>query len=112
MKLKTLPILFLLIFLTSITAFAQLGTAGINGKVLDSSGATIGGATVTVKNRDTSQTREVISNEAGSFTIKSLPPGTYLLTLEAPNFAKTSIDNLIVRVGEDVSIRAKTCGDK
>ena len=50
-------VLFSLFFAS--LAFAQLPTASILGTVRDSSGATVPGATVTIKNVDTGFTRTV-----------------------------------------------------
>ncbi len=59
-------------------AWAQ-GTAQISGSVMDSSGARLPGAEVTATQTATGATRNVISNEAGVYSLPSLPTGPYKL---------------------------------
>ncbi|MEW6737202.1 MAG: carboxypeptidase regulatory-like domain-containing protein, partial [Acidobacteriota bacterium] len=103
-RLFSAAILLTLILCGSTQVYGQLGTAGVNGTVTDVTGAVIGGALISIKNKDTGQTREVTSNEAGLFTIQNLPPGLYEVTVEAPDFT-TASSNIAVRVGEIANIR-------
>ena len=59
---------------------------GIVGEVKDSSGAVIGGATVTVTNTDTSASRSMPSNDAGMFSFPALVPGNYTVRVETSGF--------------------------
>src|SRR5207248_809564 len=71
-------------------AYPQSGgatTASINGNVSDEGGAVIGGAQVSATNLDTNFTREVHSNEDGSFLITQLPPGSYEIKVTSDGFA-------------------------
>jgi hypothetical protein len=54
--------------------------------VLDSSGASLPGAQVTVRNVDTSLTQTVTTDAAGAFLFSRLPVGTYQLTVEKAGF--------------------------
>jgi hypothetical protein len=77
-----------LLLLGSFQAFAQ-GTSGtISGTVLDQSGGGVPGATVSVRNLETGNTRATASDEQGRFNIPGLPPGPYELTSEMTGFAK------------------------
>jgi hypothetical protein len=67
-------------------AFAQFTTASLAGSVLDSSGASLPGAQVTVRNVDTSLTQTVTTDAAGAFLFSRLPVGTYQLTVEKAGF--------------------------
>ena len=66
-------------------AWAQ-GTAQISGTVADSSGARLPGAEVTATQTATGVTRSVISNEAGVYSLPSLPTGPYKLEVALPGF--------------------------
>ena len=79
---------FLLVvgFLFPVAAFAQTGAATLTGIVSDSSGATVPGATVTATNQATNVTYSAVSNEAGNYTITSLPVGTYVVKAELASF--------------------------
>ena len=60
-------------------AFAQTGAASITGLVTDQSGAAAPGVTVSATNQATNVAYTGVSNEAGNYTITSLPVGTYVV---------------------------------
>lgn len=73
--------------LLSVTAFAQ-GSATIRGTVVDTSQATVAGATVTVANQSNGFSRESTSSSDGIYSVGSLPPGPYTVTVQAAGFKK------------------------
>ena len=92
-----LPILVI----SSVTiCFGQLGTAGISGVVSDTNGAAITNARVVVKNKGTGQTRETITSGEGTYTFQNLPPATYEIRVEAPNFAQAVVETITLNIGE------------
>ncbi|MEW6736898.1 MAG: TonB-dependent receptor [Acidobacteriota bacterium] len=103
--LVTLSILFVLV--VTADSFAQLGTSAINGKVVDTSGAVIGGAVVMVQNSATGQTRETITTEDGSYVIQNLSPAVYRMKIMAPGFAEVNLKEISLRVGETVTVVGK-----
>ncbi len=84
--LVSLATICLVLLLLAQVAPAQMVFGVIRGSVLDSSGAAIVGAKVTVLNVDTRETRVVNSDEAGGFVFPALVPGPYRLTVEAAGF--------------------------
>ena len=79
----------LAVFFAFVTfSFAQTGTTSVGGTVVDSSGAAIAGATVTISNTGQALEREVQTNSAGEYRFLALPPGTYTLTVEKQGFRK------------------------
>ena len=74
---------------------AQYTTASLSGRVVDSSGAVIAGANVTVRNTDTGLVKRTESGGDGSFLLPVLPVGTYQLTVDRSGF-KTYVQNGIV----------------
>ena len=78
--------LFLLAALAPNSAVAQTGAASLTGIVTDQSGATVPGATVTATNQATNVTYTAVSNEAGAYTVTSLPVGVYVVKAELPSF--------------------------
>src|SRR5262245_7793851 len=84
-----------------ITANAQsIGTIG--GRITDSSGAAIPGATVTATNTATSVSRETITNELGIYSLLSLQPGTYDVKVELAGFAPQQSKGLNVLTGAEL----------
>src|SRR5688572_8648223 len=74
------------LFLSPVTTFAQTGPASLTGIVTDQSGAAVPGATVTATNQATNVAYTALSNEAGNYTITSLPVGSYVVKAELASF--------------------------
>jgi Carboxypeptidase regulatory-like domain len=72
--------------------------SGINGTVVDSTGAAIEGARVTVTNVDTNVSKTIDTTSAGTYYITDLIPGTYTVTVEKSGFQK-SVQNGVAVVG-------------
>jgi hypothetical protein len=78
--------LFNLLFVTA--SMAQTNLAGISGKVSDSNGALLSGATITVKNESTGFVAKTTSTSKGTFLLKELPLGSpYTITVESVGLA-------------------------
>lgn len=85
-------LLSLLFCFFTLTAHAQF-RAGVQGTVLDPTGAVIPGAKVTVTNQATGISQETTATGEGFYRIVGLPPGRYRIKVEAANFqAKTVSD--------------------
>lgn len=74
--------------LMSSAAWAQATSGTISGTVTDQSGASAGGATVSVRNLDTNVTRTAATEADGRFNFPGLLVGRYELTAELKGFAK------------------------
>jgi hypothetical protein len=81
-----LMLLVIGLFLFPLTANAQTGAASLTGIVTDQSGATVPGATVTATNQATNVAYTALSNDAGNYTITSLPVGSYVVKAELASF--------------------------
>jgi hypothetical protein len=71
---------------SNITLHAQTSFGQIAGNVSDSTGAAVGGATITATNVGTKDIRAVIADDNGYYVITSLPIGDYTLQATAPAF--------------------------
>ncbi|MFQ5741273.1 MAG: TonB-dependent receptor domain-containing protein [Acidobacteriota bacterium] len=81
-------------------AAAQQATAEIGGKVVDTTGAVIPGATVSVVNQETGTfRRELLTGEDGVYLVTALRPGLYQVTVEMPGFKKAVRSDIVLRVG-------------
>src|SRR6266508_2077482 len=99
-KLFSATLLAALVVSSMAIVFAQLGTAGISGLVSDTNGAAIANARVIVKNKATGQTREATASSEGIYTFQNLPPATYEIRVEAPNFTPAVVESVTLNVGE------------
>src|SRR5688572_22761888 len=92
-----------LVFLLSATLSAQ-STAQINGSVRDQSAAVLPGVEVTATQTATGARRQVITDEAGSFLIPSLPIGPYMLEATLPGFRTYVQTGIVLQVGSSPSV--------
>lgn len=103
------PLLLLLAVVVAAPAWAQYG-AGIQGTVLDKSGAAVVGAKVTVTNEATGVSRDTLTSGSGFYSIPGLPPGTYKVDVEAASFKKQTTNNVEVAAeaprGLDITVQA------
>ena len=69
---------------------AQTTTGSIVGIVTDPGGASVPGATVTVTNEGTGVVAiKMAADSSGNYVATTLPPGRYMVTVEAPGFKKS-----------------------
>jgi hypothetical protein len=86
------------LILAAIPVAAQLPTGAILGTVKDSSGASVPGATVTVRNTDTNLTRTAKTEQDGSYRFPELPVGHYEVRAEAAGFRTETRTGLTLEV--------------
>jgi hypothetical protein len=95
--------LALLLCLLPRTSSAQAVSGTILGDVKDSTGAVVPGATITLTNTGTGQSKTVITDSKGEFSAPQMPTGTYNVIAEMSGFKKVSLAN--VRLGVDQKVR-------
>src|SRR5580704_9039964 len=83
---RTVVCLVAVLILAAIPSAAQLPTGTILGTVKDSSGGSIPGAMVTLRNADTNLTKMATTEADGSYRFPELPVGHYEIKAEAPGF--------------------------
>jgi hypothetical protein len=92
-----------LVALTTLV-FAQSGTGDITGTVTDTTGASIGGATVTITNPATGFTRTLQTSESGIFSAPALNPGSYNIRVEKQGFQSQTRNNVLLQVGQSPAL--------
>jgi hypothetical protein len=93
--------------LFSASCFAQSagGVAGISGTVHDASGAVVPHAKVTISSSSRGVERMLETNDAGLFAAPALIPGPgYKVAVAAPGFAPYEAVDLVLQVGENLSL--------
>lgn len=75
------------IALTAAPVAAQNPTGTISGRVVDSGGLALAGATVTAQSSSLQGTRSTKSSENGDYILPLLPPGQYTLSFDYRGFA-------------------------
>src|SRR6201986_1870454 len=90
---------------SSRSALAQTSGAGtITGTVADASAAVIPGATISITNTDTGVVHTYTTTSAGLYVAPFLQPGHYKVNAEAANFGRVEASNLILLVGQTLTI--------
>ena len=90
--------LAVLLILAAIPVAAQLPTGTILGTVKDSSGASVPGATVTVRNTDTNLTKTATTEQDGSYRFPELAVGHYEMKAEAAGFRTENRTGLTLEI--------------
>src|SRR5688572_33229810 len=105
--LRTLLCALMAISATFTPAFAQGTAASLSGVVTDTAGGVVPGATVVVKNVGTNVTAETVTNSAGAFSIPSIDPGTYSVTVSLQGFKTAVITGVRIVTGVAASVSPK-----
>ena len=85
----------ILLSFSGICAFAQF-RAGIQGVIVDSQGGVVGGATVTLTNKETNISKTVTSDANGTYNFLGLAPGHYMIAVEKAAFKKKTLEDVLV----------------
>ena len=83
-------------------AQSAANTGQIVGQIVDQSGAAVGGAEVTVKNKDTNFSRTVATDSAGRYAAPYLPLGPYTVSVTAAGLQAPAQD-VFVTLGSSIS---------
>ncbi len=94
----------LLILLCAQFAAAQTVTGAISGTVLDASGNAIAGATVTLVNERTNDSRVLTTNESGDFRFTAVQPGTYTVKVEQRGFSAFARKGNVLTANEHLAV--------
>jgi hypothetical protein len=100
---RSRSVAFLVLVFTSIAWSQSSFTAAVRGVITDHSGATVVGAKVAVTESERNVPHAAISDEAGRFAVTALPPGSYILTVEAPGFRKFTETNIALAVQQQAT---------
>src|SRR5690242_21035751 len=108
-KLALLTFFALSMLLLPLVAVAQVDRGSIKGVVHDEQNAVVPNATLVLKNESTGVELNSRSLSSGEYSFVSLPAGTYTLTTNSSQFAKSVPQHTLVTVGcvsaDDVTLR-------
>lgn len=90
------------------------GTGWAQGQAIDgiiegvvraqSGGQAVAGASVRAFNAGTAYERSVLSDASGRYGMPLMPPGEYVVFVEAPTFASMSQTGVVLRAGQVVTV--------
>jgi hypothetical protein len=94
-----------LVMWLNLVCFGQGASSGdLHVTVKDSKASLITNATVTVRDADNGFERSTTVNTDGLYSILALPPGTYVVTVEAQGFAKATAKDIRITVGQSAEL--------
>lgn len=99
-----LVVVIALCFLSAGTLWAQASHGTISGRIMDPSGSVIPGAEVTAVQKLSNFTSTTISTSNGYFELLRLGPGRYRLSVEAPGFKTSVVEDVELRIQENVRL--------
>ncbi len=106
-KSKYLPALIAPIALVCCApALAQTVTAGVNGTVVDASGAVMPNVKVTATNVATNVAYDTTTNRDGVYVIRNLQIGQYKLTIQSPGFSVQTLGPFTLESGQDAKLNS------
>ncbi|HTA44929.1 MAG TPA: TonB-dependent receptor [Bryobacteraceae bacterium] len=94
----------LCLVISSTTLFGQAGTGTITGVITDPAGAVVPNANVDARNAETNAPYPTATTQTGNYTIPTLPPGQYSVTVTAPGFKKLTRSGLTVDAGQTIPL--------
>jgi len=86
------------LFQQAVYGQATNAAGAIQGTITDPKGGNLPGAYITILSLGTGAKKTLTSDSAGFYSVASLVPGEYQVTVEAPGFSKTST-KLTVKIG-------------
>ena len=85
-------------------ASAQERFGNITGKVVDQTGATLPGVTVTVTNNETQRSTVAVTDSTGTYYASALEPGRYSVKFELSGFVGQEAPNVILLLGTTATV--------
>src|SRR5258708_6826453 len=97
----------IVLFISTISLFAQNPFGKIAGRISDSSGRAVVGASVKVMHVETNVVSMVTANEEGNYESLNLIPGMYNIVVLHPGFKQFARNGIELHVGDSLDIPAK-----
>ena len=96
--------LLLVVTLSPDTTWAQVYSGSLTGIIKDPSGAVVPGAEVKLTEANKGYSLDVNSDESGRYLLRSIPPGTYRLSVAASGFRTYVRQGVVLDVRQNASI--------
>src|SRR6516164_8531807 len=88
-------------------AKAQVLFGSVVGNVTDATGAGVPGAAIKITEMQTNESRSALTNETGTYTISTVPAGTYQVEILKQGFRGFLTSNILVNQNNVVRVDAQ-----
>src|SRR5690242_9036249 len=102
MKRLILCVAYVYLVVLGSLVFGQGINGSLTGLVTDSSGAAVPNAEVRAKNLATGVATAVLTNNAGSYNVASVPIGTYEISIESQGFKRFVKTGIVLETAQTV----------
>lgn len=96
--------LFVLLSLIPASVWAQVYSSSLTGVIKDPSGAVVPGAEVKLTDANKGYSLDGKSDSSGRYLLRSIPPGTYRLSVAASGFRGYVRQGVVLDVGQNASL--------
>jgi outer membrane receptor protein involved in Fe transport len=97
-------LVLLIVVLTAVPAmFGQAYSGTVSGGLTDATSAVVTGAKVILTDQEKGFNFQTTSDSSGAYLFRSIPPGVYVVSVEAAGFAKTESAKFKVDVNENAT---------
>jgi len=93
-----------ILFISAGPTWSQTSVASLNGTVLDESGGTVSGASISLREMDRNTMYSATSDQSGYYAVPNLPPGRYEIKAEFKGFSKYTQTGTVLTVGETATV--------
>ncbi len=97
---KLIAQISMFVWLSAVGFGQSAATGDLHVTVKDAKGSLITNATIAARDPEKGFERSTTVNTDGQYNVLALPPGTYTVTAGAPGFAKATITNVRITVGQ------------
>jgi carboxypeptidase family protein len=104
---RVVALIALLAVLNAVTAFSQVVTGAILGRVTDTTGAVLPGATVQIQNVETGFARTEQTDSEGRYLSRNLPLGSYSVTVQQAGFRTEERRGIVLTVASEVTVNVE-----
>ncbi|HXL23388.1 MAG TPA: carboxypeptidase regulatory-like domain-containing protein [Candidatus Dormibacteraeota bacterium] len=96
------------LFLACSSVFGQgSGTGALAGTITDATGGAISGASVQLTSKTTGEVRTVSTASIGSYSLPSLPPGAYSVSVSKDGFKTLTISQVEITIAETAGLNLR-----
>src|SRR3984885_3721863 len=104
LNVRQLSTLFVLLLALNLPAVAQTYSGGVRGSITDPGGASVAGASITLTDESTHQTRNTTSDSAGTYAFSALKPSIYGLQVTAGGFSPAERTHIVLETQDFLTL--------